>query len=87
MADNKTAPVVWINGFPGSGKLTIANAIATLRKTAIVLDNHKLIDPVETQCPRTHPDYDMQRQVYRKAILEEYVCNSPNLSQLVIFTG
>jgi len=87
MAATKAAPLVWINGFPGSGKLTVATAIAMLREGVIVLDNHKLIDPVEARISRTHPDYQRERQSYRKAILDEYVCGAAMLSRLVIFTG
>ncbi|KAK2758672.1 hypothetical protein FQN54_003362 [Arachnomyces sp. PD_36] len=80
------APLVWINGFPGSGKLTIATAIAQLHEPAVVLDNHKLIDPVEARCPRTHPDYNKERRLYRQAVLDEFVCDETTLSKLVIFT-
>lgn len=83
----KAAPLVWINGFPGCGKLTMATALATLHGAAIVLDNHKLIDPVEAQLPRTHPDYQKKRQLYREVILDEFVFDTATLSRLVIFTG
>lgn len=83
----KAAPLVWINGFPASGKLTVATALATLHGAAIVLDNHKLIDPVEARFPRTHPDYHSERQRYRKAILDEFVLDTATLSRMVIFTG
>ncbi|RFU25742.1 hypothetical protein B7463_g10595, partial [Scytalidium lignicola] len=82
----KAAPLVWISGFPGSGKLTVATSIAMLHNTAIVFDNHKLIDPVEAKFPRTHPDYQKERQLYRKTVLDEYVCNIVAFSRLVIFT-
>ncbi len=52
---SKVAPLVWINGFPGAGKLTVATALAELDKTVIVIDNHRLIDPVEAKFPRSHP--------------------------------
>jgi hypothetical protein len=81
------APLVWINGFPGSGKLTVATAIATMHKSAIVLDNHKLIDPVEARFPRTHPSYQHERRSYRQAVLEKYACDTNTLSRLVVFTG
>ncbi|KAF5019625.1 hypothetical protein F66182_8371 [Fusarium sp. NRRL 66182] len=88
MAAASKAPVVWINGFPGTGKLTIANAIAKLygHDKALVLDNHKLIDPVEARFPRTHADYNKQRQIYRQAVLEKNVRNPSSHRQLVIFT-
>lgn len=89
MAATSKAPVVWINGFPGTGKLTIANAIAKLHEhdNTLVLDNHKLIDPVEGTCPRGHPEYNEQRQIYRQAVLEESVRSPSSHGRLVIFTG
>jgi len=65
----------------------MATALATLHGAAIVLDNHKLIDPVEAQLPRTHPDYQKKRQLYREVILDEFVFDTATLSRLVIFTG
>ncbi|TXC00695.1 hypothetical protein FocTR4_00008194 [Fusarium oxysporum f. sp. cubense] len=52
------APVVWINGFPGTGKKTIADAMRQLDPNILVLDNHKLIDPVAAVISRDHPEYN-----------------------------
>jgi len=65
----------------------MATALTTLHGAATLLDNHKLIDPVEAQFPRTHPEYQTKRQVYRRATLDEFVVNTATLSRLVIFTG
>ncbi|KAL8294455.1 hypothetical protein RB597_007868 [Gaeumannomyces tritici] len=86
MATTKAAPVVWINGFPGCGKLTVATAIRALDETVIVLDNHKLIDPVEERVARTHPSYRHERRCFRQAVLKENVCDPAGLSRLVVFT-
>ncbi|KAF4450972.1 hypothetical protein F53441_5963 [Fusarium austroafricanum] len=88
MAAANKAPVVWINGFPGTGKLTIAKAIAKIHghDKILVLDNHKLIDPVETRFPRGHPEYNTQRQIYRQAVLEDNVRSPSSHGHLVIFT-
>jgi adenylylsulfate kinase-like enzyme len=87
MAPARRAPVVWINGFPGSGKLTVATAAAALDKTAIVLDKHKLIDPVEARFERSHPSYQNERRRFRQAALDKHVRDIGMLSRLVIFTG
>lgn len=83
----KPAPLLWINGFPGSGKLTVAKIIAQLTSDAIILDNHKLIDPVEAKFPRIHPDYQKERHLYRQAIFQEHVFGETTLSKLIVFTG
>ena len=87
MATTKIAPVVWINGFPGCGKLTIASVMKTLHEDLILLDNHKLIDPVETNFQRSHPDYQKERHLYRQHIFKEHVSNPSKASQIVVFTG
>lgn len=83
----KKGPVVWINGFPGSGKLTVATAVAALCQSVTLLDNHKLIDPVEARTPRSHPDYQQERKLYRELVLKRYVGNPVTFADLVIFTG
>ncbi|KAI4615905.1 hypothetical protein J4E83_006573 [Alternaria metachromatica] len=86
MDTTKIAPVVWINSFPGCGKLTIASVMKTLHTDMILLDNHKLIDPVEAKFPRSHPDYQKERHRYRQHIFREHVSNPAMLSQVVVFT-
>ncbi|KAI9788408.1 MAG: hypothetical protein M1816_006933 [Peltula sp. TS41687] len=82
------APLIWINGYPGSGKLTIARALLVLygMKKAILVHNHQLIDPVEARTPRTHPDYDRQRQLERSRAFFTYVESLETSSQIIIFT-
>jgi hypothetical protein len=59
------APLIYINAFPGTGKLTIARALvyhisstntsSQLTSVPILLGNHALIDPVAARYPRDHP--------------------------------
>ena len=83
----KKAPVMWINGFHGSGKLTVATTLKALHGAAILLDNHQLIDPVEARFSRDHPEYQRERQLYRKLIFNKFVSDALKLSHLIIFTG
>ncbi|RYP31310.1 hypothetical protein DL767_005823 [Monosporascus sp. MG133] len=86
MEDMRGAPVLWINGFPGSSKRTVAKIVARNHHPAVALDNHKLIDPVEARFSRDHPDYQKHRRRYRQAVLDHYVRDESTLSRLVIFT-
>ncbi|KAH7255364.1 uncharacterized protein BKA55DRAFT_725638 [Fusarium redolens] len=79
------APVVWINGFPGTGKKTIADAMKQLDPNILVLDNHKLIDPAAA-FSREHPEYNTQRQKYRQEFLQKYVLHHSSHDHLVVFT-
>lgn len=82
-----TAPVVWMNGFPATGKFTIAKCVAVLHGNAILIDNHQLNDPVEAEYARDHPQYQYHRRARRQQVLETYVHDSKYQSSLVIFTG
>lgn len=80
--------MIWVNGYPGSGKFTVCEVIRQLVPDgAIILDSHKLIDPVEVKFPRLHPDYQKERHIYRQAIFKQHVYNKDALSKLVVFTG
>ena len=92
------APLVWINGFPGTGKFTVAEQLSILlgAEKTILIDNHQLIDPVEVEMARihpeypnirSHPDYQVLRREMRSAILKQYVENVTLLSRTIIFTG
>lgn len=83
------APLVWINGFPGSGKLTVATTLIEWmgKEKMILIDNHQLIDPVEAEFPRDHPDYQRERQLQRNTAFTKYVANASTRSQIIVFTG
>lgn len=92
------APLVWINGFPGTGKYTIAKQLLSLlgNEKAILIDNNQLIDPVEEEMARNHPeyqnvrlhpDYQNQRREKRATAFEHYVMDASMLSITIIFTG
>ena len=92
------APLVWINGFPGTGKYPIANQPVSLvgNEKAIIIDNHQLIDPVEEKMARKHPEYQnvrhhpdcqKRRREKRFAVFEQYVEDASMLSMTIIFTG
>lgn len=88
MDATNTPALVRINGFPGPEKLTVVTDVAALHKPTTVLDNQKLIDPVEQIVPRSYAECQRERQLYRKAILDQYACYPATLSRLVcLFHG
>ncbi|KAF5633590.1 hypothetical protein F52700_6044 [Fusarium sp. NRRL 52700] len=80
------APIVWLNGFPGTGKKTIADAMKQLDPSITVLYNHKLIDPVEAVLSRDHLDYNIRRKQFRQFILQGVVLHPSSHDKLVVFT-
>ncbi|KAI1123613.1 hypothetical protein F5Y10DRAFT_280788 [Nemania abortiva] len=80
------APLIWINGFPGSGKLTVATALQALGESITLIDNHTLIDPVSARIPRDHPDYQRERQAERQAAFGQHVTSPSSLSRPIVFT-
>lgn len=48
---------IYINGYPGMGKLAVADALAKLIPRAKILHNHLMIDPVAALVDRDRPEY------------------------------
>ncbi|KAF4472253.1 hypothetical protein FALBO_852 [Fusarium albosuccineum] len=80
------APLIWINAFPGTGKLAVARAVAALCPRIIVIDNHRLIDPVAMRLSRDDPRYQPERKRERQRAFAEYVLDPTRISQTVLFT-
>ncbi len=83
-------PLVWINAFPGTGKHTTAKELVKLFGSGDdvqLVHNHSLIDPVEAQFSRSHPDYQKERRRVRQTAFTDLVVDPSTLSRTVIFTG
>lgn len=87
---------IWINAFPGVGKLTVARCLERLLPGSRLIDNHSLIDQVKL--PRDHTDYNTERTRVRDAVYASVVhpasdgeaaCGGreQQLEQVLIFTG
>lgn len=80
------AYVIYINGHPGVGKLTVALHLQRLLPSAVVLHNHELIDPVEKHYPRGSAWYQIKRSENRQERFKPIV-EDPKLRDTVfIFT-
>lgn len=81
------APLIWINGFPGAGKLTVARELGALHESFKIIDNHQLIDPVEARFSRSQPEYQPARKVERQRVFAEWVLSEQHLARTIVFTG
>ena len=84
-----TWPLIWINAFPGTGKFTIAKLLTTLLDEGdpLLIDNHSLIDPVEANFSRDHPNYQQERHRGRDAMFKKFVEDAAFQTRIIIFTG
>lgn len=82
-------PLVWINGFPGTGKYTIAKHLTTLLHdySPLLIDNHSLIDPVEAEFSREDPNYQLERRRGRETVFKNVVQDAAVRTRNLIFTG
>ncbi|PTB41317.1 uncharacterized protein TrAFT101_010066 [Trichoderma asperellum] len=80
------APLIWINAFPGTGKLTIAKAIKSIGASVTIIDNHQLIDPVAWKFSRDDPCYQIERKRERERAFQRHVQDPTTASETIIFT-
>ncbi|KAL7944738.1 hypothetical protein V8C42DRAFT_325731 [Trichoderma barbatum] len=83
---NMAGPVVWINAFPGTGKLTVARELVLLNQSSVLIDNHQLIDPVAARFARDHPQYQTERRCERERAFDKYVLEPALMSKTIVFT-
>jgi adenylylsulfate kinase-like enzyme len=85
--DKEPPPFVYINGYAGVGKFTIAKSLVPLlpQPTKLV-HNHLLIEPVAAIFGRTSSEYQPLRKSVRQLMLST-ICNSEELnSSILVFT-
>lgn len=83
---SKPRPRVYINGFPGTGKLTIAKYLDHASDKIKRVHNHLLINPAEAVLSRDQPGYQDLRRRIRSAIFESLIHEPSTYSTLYIFT-
>ncbi|KAK1599025.1 uncharacterized protein LY79DRAFT_665578 [Colletotrichum navitas] len=77
---------IYINGFPGVGKLTVAKDVCNLIQESGVFHNHLVIDPVAAMLDRRSEAYDELRAEFRRRALHA-VATRPELEDTTfIFT-
>lgn len=92
VTESLTSGIIFLNGFPGVGKLTIARTLKVLLPkdpdSIRLIDNHTLVDLAQAIIPGRGPAHNALRgkirQVAFEALKQEFVTN-PTL--IVIMTG
>ncbi|KAM0354937.1 hypothetical protein ACHAPU_000777 [Fusarium lateritium] len=81
-------PIIHINGFPGTGKLTIARKLVALlgAQNGKLVHNHLLIDPAGAILPRTSSDYQPLRRAIRTAIFDTLATSQDTFDSIFVFT-
>jgi hypothetical protein len=100
-ADMEAPPIIHLNGFPGTGKLTVARKLvekinlesekhnsseSTSQTRAKLVHNHLLIDPAGAVLDRTQPGYQRLRKAIREAVFASLVNESSTYETIYIFT-
>lgn len=77
---------IYINGFPGVGKLTVANEVSKLIPGSRVFHNHLVIDPVAAVLDRGSRGYDELRAGFRRHALHTIATHQALRGTTFIFT-
>lgn len=100
-SDKKAMPIIHLNGFPGTGKLTIARKLvetlnADFEKLhpanrashtrAKLVHNHLLIDPAGAVMDRTQPGYQQLRRAIRDAVFTSLTNETSTYETIYVFT-
>jgi hypothetical protein len=85
------APIIHINGFPGTGKLSIATRLTELLKSdagisAKLVHNHLLINPADAILHRSQPGYQALRRAIRAAVFGALATDADTHGTVYIFT-
>jgi hypothetical protein len=83
-------PIIHINGFPGTGKLSVARRLIEQLPLhnipAKLVHNHLLIDPADAVLNRTQPGYQNIRKAIRAALFSALEKESATNGTVYIFT-
>ena len=83
MTQKPASRIVHINGWPGTGKLTIGRLLAK-RLGARLIDNHMLLNPAEALFARSNPLHASLREQIRQTFFDHAVRADP--AESFVFT-
>ncbi|KAK6524290.1 hypothetical protein TWF694_005944 [Orbilia ellipsospora] len=61
---------IFINGYPGTGKLTVAKELQKIIQNSKVFDHHLLIDAARATFSQSDPEYQILRKAFRTTLLD-----------------
>ncbi|KAF3158953.1 hypothetical protein TWF106_003826 [Orbilia oligospora] len=61
---------IFINGYPGTGKLTVAKELQKIIPNSRVFDHHLLIDAARATFNQSDPEYQILRKAFRTTLLD-----------------
>ncbi|EMF13071.1 uncharacterized protein SEPMUDRAFT_155484 [Sphaerulina musiva SO2202] len=83
----KSQPLfVYINGYPGVGKLSVARELRAILPNTKVFDNHNLIDATSSIYERGMPEYQPLRRQMRRVVLDSIATSESTREITWIFT-
>lgn len=93
---SKPLPIIHLNGFPGTGKLTIAREVVTILQEHFasfgtgeqvkLVHNHLMINPADAVLHRTQPGYQKLRKALRDAIFSTLKSEPATFTTAYLFT-
>lgn len=87
MTASKPLPIIHLNGFPGTGKLTVARHLEQLlAPRARLIHNHLLINPADAVLRRDEAGYQNLRHTIRAAIFASLVESTATHNFAYLFT-
>ncbi|KJK76303.1 hypothetical protein H634G_08363 [Metarhizium anisopliae BRIP 53293] len=83
----KPLPIIHLNGFPGTGKLTVAKCLQKmLGPHGRLVHNHLLINPADAVLHRTEPGYQDLRRAIRSAVFSSLAQSAATHAFAYLFT-
>ncbi|KAJ5494159.1 hypothetical protein N7463_010246 [Penicillium fimorum] len=82
-------PLIYLNAFPGAGKLTVAqHLVARVAHSANIklVHNHLLINPADAVLHRTQPGYQSLRHALRAAVFASLTTEPETFNTTYLFT-
>ncbi|MBY4609954.1 AAA family ATPase [Rhizobium sp. 9T] len=83
MTQKPASRIIHINGWPGTGKLTVGRLLAK-RLGARLIDNHTLLNPAEALFARSNPLHASLREQIRRAVFDHAARADP--AESFVFT-